>query len=188
MRRVSLWVLAVCAASSAAAVVAAGCSSSSATSTVPDAGTDDASDAGGVTTCYVDASLQVFAASDASAAGCASCVNAQCLPQVNACAIDCACINLFSCLADSGVATSGLGSSVAAAVTACAGGSGVALLNDTTIRGLANCLQGTCANACSAVLDGSAGTDAATGDDGPAEDAAVTLDGGASSLDASDGG
>jgi hypothetical protein len=194
MRRVSLWLLAVSVGLGAvAAAGGAGCSSSSAPATEPDASEEAASDASGVMICRVDASLSVFAESDASAAGCALCVGEQCLTAITTCATDCTCINLFTCLADSGVATVGL-NMVGEAVRACAGGAGTALLDNPGVRGVADCLQGVCATACSAVLD--AGTEAgatlpvdddATSTSDANADASVDADAG-STADADDSG
>jgi hypothetical protein len=198
--RLSLWLVGISASALVtAALVAAGCSSSSATPTGDDAASPDSSaeaaagdasdDGGSPNGCFVDASLSVFASSDASAAGCAACVQLNCSPAITACATDCTCINLFSCLADSGVAMSALGSAAAAAVTACSGNSGIALLQNPGVKGLVDCLSDPCATACNAVLD--AGTDdsaapseaaaADTGTDagaGSTADAADTADGG----------
>jgi len=114
---------------------------------------DDAEADAGSPLCYVDASLTVFAASDASAAGCAACVQTSCQAAIRNCATDCTCISLFTCLADSGVATTGLGPTATAAATACAGSSGLTLLNNPGVMGLVNCLSGICLDACN-VSDG----------------------------------
>jgi hypothetical protein len=189
--RLSLWLVGISASASVtAALVAAGCGSSSAT---PGANSPDSSaeasatdDGGGTGACFVDASLTVFASSDASAAGCAACVQLNCSPAITTCASDCTCINLFSCLADSGVAMSGLGSAAAAVVTACSGSSGIALLQNPGVKGLVDCLSDPCATACNAVLDAGADDSAA-----PTEAAAAdtgTDAGAGSTADAADGG
>jgi hypothetical protein len=159
--RASLWLAGLSAATSlACAVAAAGCSSSS--TTTPPTGQDasleaspgdDAQADSGSPLCFVDASLTVFAASDASAAGCAACVQTNCQDAISACATDCTCISLFTCLADSGVATTGLGPAATAAATECAGSSGLTLLNNPGVMGLVNCLSGVCLEACN-VSDG----------------------------------
>jgi hypothetical protein len=182
MHRVSFWLFALSVGLGAiAASGGAGCSSSSSPATQPDAssdtGTEPSSDASGVMTCRVDASLTVFAQSDASAAGCAACVNVNCMTAINACASDCTCINLFECLADSGVATTGL-NRLGDALRSCSGGSGTALLQNPGIRSLGDCLQNTCAPACGDILDASA-DDAAL-----ADDAAITADAGTAITDA----
>lgn len=189
MRRVPLGLLAVSAAVSIPAAFAAGCGSSSA---APAGGADASAeaaldDAGTIpNACYVDASLTAFAESDASAAGCAACVNASCSGAITKCATDCICINLFTCLTDSGVVMSGTGSAIAAAVTACSGSLGLTLLKNPGVQGLVNCLSGTCSTPCSAVLEGGV-ADAAS----PPDAAPDATDGGADgglSADASDDG
>jgi hypothetical protein len=195
--RFSPWLVGISASASvAAALVAAGCSSSSATPAAggPDSSTEAAAsdaagdtDAGGGTgACFVDASLTVFASSDASAAGCAACVQLNCRPAITTCATDCTCINLFSCLADSGVAMTGLGSAAAAAVTACSGNSGIALLQNPGVMGLVNCLSDPCSTACSAVLEAGA-DDSAAPSEASAADAGTDADA-ISTADAADGG
>jgi hypothetical protein len=197
--RLSLWLVGISASAwVTAALVAAGCSSSSATragddAASPDSGTEASAsdDGGGKGACFVDASLTVFASSDASAAGCAACVQLNCSPAITACATDCTCINLFACLADSGVAMTGLGSAAAAAVTACSGNSGIALLQNPGVMGLVNCLSDPCSTACSSVLDAGADDDsvapseAAAGDTGTDAGASSTAD---AAADAADGG
>jgi hypothetical protein len=195
--RLSLWLVGISASAwVTAALVAAGCSSSSATPTGDDAASPDSSteasasdDEGGTGACFVDASLTVFASSDASAAGCAACVQLNCSPAITTCASDCTCINLFSCLADSGVAMSALGSAAAAAVTACSGNSGIALLQNPGVKGLVDCLSDPCATACNAVLDAGdddsvAPSEAAAADTGSDADTSSTAD----AADAADGG
>jgi hypothetical protein len=196
--RLSLWLVGISASAPVmATLVAAGCSSSSATPTAPagdDATSLDSSaeaaasdDGGGTGACFVDASLTVFASSDASAAGCAACVQLNCSPAITTCASDCTCINLFSCLADSGVAMSGLGSAAAAAVTACSGNSGIALLQNPGVKGLVDCLSDPCATACNAVLDAGVDDDSVAPSEAAAEDAGA--DAAPSSIaDAADGG
>jgi|ERR1019366_754236 hypothetical protein len=148
-----------------AAAIAAGCSSSSSAppASVADASPEADDDGGGPNGCHVDASLTVFAESDASAAGCASCINDNCNQSVLTCASDCVCINLFTCLFDFDASTD---ATAAEAVNACAGKSGLSLLNNPGVRGLANCYSGPCLTPCGAVfaVDG--------GDDAPAEAAA----------------
>jgi hypothetical protein len=197
MRRLSLWVLALSAGLYAfAALGGAGCSSSSAPPPSVDAGddstADDASDATSISTCHVDASLTVFASSDASAAPCAACAAQNCLGAIAECASDCTCINLFTCLTDSGAATGALPQQISDDINACAGSAGTSLLSNPGVRGIADCLQGVCANACSAILDGGddGGTSAA-GDAGAGSDAAAPLDADTiadAGADADDGG
>jgi hypothetical protein len=197
--RISPWLVGISASTSvAAALVATGCSSSSATPTAngPDASTEamaatdaagDTDAGGGTGACFVDASLTVFASSDASAAGCAACVQLNCRPAITTCATDCTCINLFSCLADSGVAMTGLGSAAAAAVTACSGNSGIALLQNPGVMGLVNCLSDPCSTACSAVLEAGADDSAAPSEAGAPADTGTDA-GATSTADAADGG
>jgi hypothetical protein len=168
------------------AATAAGCSSSS---TNEPAGTPDAA-ADTASTCRVDASLTVFAASDAAGAGCAACVQAHCLDRIQTCASDCACIALFDCVADSGAAT-GLTPAAVAATTACAGPNPASLLQDPGLQGLLACFQGVCSDSCSAPSDAGedAATDADAGDAGNATDAATDAPlGDAAISDAADSG
>jgi len=119
--RVSRWLIAISAVAAAAAGgVGVGCSSSSSPpAAAPDASTPaPTADAG----CYVDASFSAFAASDAAAAGCAACVQNSCTTGIKACSTSCTCINLFTCLADAGIAASGLGANSLAAVGNCVPG------------------------------------------------------------------
>jgi len=106
--RVSRWLIGISAvAAVAAGGLAVGCGSSSSPSAAgapsSDASTEAASsaeDAG----CYFDASFSMFAASDAAGAGCAACVQNSCTTGIKACSTSCTCINLFTCLADAGIA------------------------------------------------------------------------------------
>jgi hypothetical protein len=164
--RGSLWLLGLAAGALASAGIAACSSSSTDVPASPDAATDTGS------TCRVDASLTVFAASDAAGAGCAACVQANCLDRIQTCASDCACIALFDCVADSGAAT-GLTPAAVAATTACAGPNPASLLQDPGLNGLLSCFEGVCSDSCSTPSD--AGRDAAT-------------DAAASPADASDAG
>jgi hypothetical protein len=187
--RVSHWLIGISAVAAAAAgSVAVGCSSSSsppAAAPPEDASTEAASstvDAG----CYVDASFSAFAASDAAAAGCAACVQNSCTTGIKACSTSCTCINLFTCLADAGIAATGLGANSLAAVENCVPGglaSAASLLNDPGVQGVYQCFTVTCASACGSVLEagapeGDGGEDgAATTTDGG--DASTTVDAGA---------
>jgi hypothetical protein len=177
--RVSLRLVGISAAVCFAfALAAAACSSSSPSAGGADASSEAASDAavgdedgGSSPTCYIDASLSAFAASDASAAGCAACVQASCHPAITTCETDCTCINFFTCLADSGVATSGLGSSGSSVVNMCAGSAVLTVYNDPGVKGLADCLSDTCATACSGILDAGSVDDDATPEAGASIDA-----------------
>jgi hypothetical protein len=174
--RASLWLLGLAAGALAGAAVASGCSNSS---NEGDPGADAAADAS--STCKVDASLSVFASSDAAGAGCAACVQASCLPAIKTCASDCACIALFNCVADSGAAT-GLTPAAVAATTMCAGPMPAALLQDPGLEGLLACFEGPCSASCTppsdagddASSDAGAATDAAEGGDADAGDAPLT--------------
>lgn len=167
----------------AAGAFAAGCSSSS--SSAPPAGPDASADAGEdapAQVCFVDASLTMFAESDAGAASvCASCVNTNCQSAIMACENSCTCDNLFTCLADAGVSVSGgLGAGALTAAAGCIPGgfSGAgAIESDPGILGLFTCISpgGTCGTACGALLEagapGADGGDAATPDAATPEDA-----------------
>jgi hypothetical protein len=173
-----------------AAGIAAGCGSSSSS---PPAGVEDASpeaaiaDGGSASVCHVEASLAGYAASDATAASCAACINDNCNDAVQACASDCVCINLFSCLLDTDATTSAAASET---ISVCAGNSGLSLLSNPGVRGLANCYSGPCLAPCSMVFPVDASADgpseAAESGSNDGGDAAV-VDAGAV-LDATDGG
>jgi hypothetical protein len=141
----------------AGAAAAAGCGGGA--TNEPTGQADAAADT--ASTCRVDASLSVFAASDAAGAGCAACVQVHCLDRIMTCASDCACIALFDCVADSGAAT-GLTPAAVAATTACAGPNPASLLQDPGLQGLLTCFEGVCSDSCSAPSD--AGPDAAATD------------------------
>jgi hypothetical protein len=181
------------AAAVAGGATAAGCGSSSST---PGAA-DDASTRGdtgatvdtgaptndGPNTCYVDASLTAFAASDAAGAGCAACVNTMCGTAISSCSTDCSCISLFGCLADAGISGGDLGANSLAAAAGCIPGgltSATALLNDPGINDVYTCFTVTCASAC-ALPSPDASVDAGmTGDNdaGATTDSGVAPDGG----------
>jgi hypothetical protein len=102
---------------------------------------------------------------------------------VNACANDCACINLFTCIADAGVAMNGLSAAAIQAVTTCAGVQAAALAREPAVLGLISCLQNPCMGVCTPATDsGASATDAAPdaetldagldGDAAPPKDAA----------------
>jgi len=154
---------------------------------VSDASPEAAVDDGGPNGCHVDASLTVFAESDASAAGCASCINDNCNPAVLTCASDCVCINLFTCLFDFDASAD---ATAAEAVNFCAGASGLSLLNNPGVRGLANCYSGPCLAPCSAVFAVDGGDDepaeAMAADSGSAADSSIAAD--SSGGDGSDAG
>ncbi len=170
----SHWVLGLAAASLGAAAAAAGCSSSSSGGPGPvDAGSP--SDAA----CYVDASLSVFASSDAAGAPCAECVAEMCYGAVQMCAIDCACINFFTCVADSGVAVNGFTPMAIQAATICAGSQAAVLENDPAVRGLSTCLGNTCSGVCMPGAEG--GPSEEPGDASPDADAGAAPDGDAAS-------
>ena len=159
--RGSLWLMGLAAGALAGAAAAAGCGGGA--TSEPDAAADAAADT--ASTCRVDASLSVFAASDAAGAGCAACVQANCLDRIMSCASDCACLALFDCVADSDAAT-GLTPAAVAATTACAGPNPASLLQDPGLQGLLTCFQGVCSDSCSAPSDGGedAAADASPGD------------------------
>ncbi len=134
--------------------------------------------------CTVDASLTAFAASDASAAGCAACVNSMCSAAITTCSSECLCINLFSCLADAGVAATGLGTGSFVALSQCipgglAGATG--LLTDPGLAGIYTCLTMTCGDECAPATEGGtpeAGTPPEAGPDGGADAGATASDAG----------
>jgi hypothetical protein len=183
--RVTRWFIGVSTvAALAAGALAVGCSSSS--SSAPASNNDASTESGGEDAgCHVDADLTMFAESDAAGSACAACVSANCMTGINACATSCACIGLFTCLADGGVSASNLGTSGAAALAQCVPSNiktASSLLMDPGISGVFTCFTMTCSDACSAVippLDG--------GDDGSATEAGASTDGG-TSADAAEGG
>jgi hypothetical protein len=185
--RVSFWVFGCSAVTAlAAGGMAVGCGSSSSSAPPPATNVPDASveasapEDAGPTSCHVDASLTMFAESDAAGAGCAACVNAMCSANINACANSCTCINLFECLADAGISASNLGTGSVGAVAGCVPGgltSAGALLNDPGVMGVYSCFTATCATECAAVLP-DAGVDGATTTDDGGGDAGVPADGG----------
>jgi hypothetical protein len=155
----------------AAGAFAAGCSSSSSSAPAgPDASTDANGEDAAAPVCFVDASLTMFAESDAGAASvCAACVNTNCSSAITACENSCTCDNLFTCLADAGVAVTGLGAGSFTALTGCIPGGFTnvgALINDPGFSGLFTCLSGPCMSACGALLE--AGAPATTTDGGDA--------------------
>lgn len=183
--RASLWFFGISAvALLEAGGISAGCGSSSSQPGVvapPDASPPRPADAG----CYVDASLTMFAASDAAGAGCAACVNTMCGSAVTSCATDCTCISLFECLLDAGYSATDFQTSLINAISGCVPGGLTAagdLLHDQAVKSVYNCFAVTCLPECSLPLDGGDAAAAssvdgeAEGDAGPAADAA---DGGA---------
>jgi hypothetical protein len=152
-----------------AIAVGIGCSSSSPQPEAPDAGIVDAG-------CHVEASLAVFASSDAAGAGCAACVQTNCQPAIVTCSSDCTCIDFFGCVADAGTIASGISPATQQAASACAGNSPGALLLDPGLNDLLQCFQGPCASVCSASGDGGAGDGAAGPTDDAAADAATDTD------------
>jgi hypothetical protein len=180
--RASLWFFGISAvAALAGGTLGSGCGSNS--SSPPARTTLDASadrpetstvDAG----CYVDASLTMFAASDAAGAGCAACVNTMCGGAITSCETDCTCISLFECLADGGASANDLGTSSAAFGQCVPGGitSSGDLLADKGIKSVYNCFTVTCLSPCSAALpQGDAGDAAAAAPpDGATGDAEAT--------------
>jgi hypothetical protein len=135
--------------------------------------------------CYVDASLTMFAASDAAGAACAACVNTMCGNAIASCETDCTCDHLFECLADAGISATDLAASISAVSGCIPGGltSTASLLSDQGVKGVYNCFTVTCMSACAVALPSDAGDAAATAtsDDGATGDAAATAtpDGGA---------
>ncbi len=183
--RATRWFIGVSAvAALAAGALAVGCSSSS--SSAPATNNDASTETGGEDgSCHVDADLTAFAESDAAGSECAACVKTNCMAGIMACSTSCACINLFTCLADGGVSASNLGTSGAAALAACVPSNiktASSLLMDPGISGVFTCFTATCSDACSAVISGGDG-----GDDGSAPEAGPSTDGG-TSADAADGG
>jgi hypothetical protein len=177
--QVSRWILGFSAvAAVAAGAFAGGCSSSSSPPPAPpaDAAPDvEAQEA----SCSVDADLTAFAMSDASAAGCAACVKDMCGTDISSCASDCTCISLFSCLADAGVAASGVGVGSIAALGQCVpGGFGnlTSLESNAAIRGIFTCFGVTCADECAPATDAGP-TEAGPTEAGPSPEAS-TPDGG----------
>jgi hypothetical protein len=176
--------------------IAAGCSSgsSSAPATGSDASAEGATGdggSGGDAGCYVDASLTMFAESDAAGASCAACVNTQCTTSIEACSTSCTCISFFTCLADAGVSATNLGATSPASVSDCVPASGAGpLLNDPGVQGVYQCFTATCGAACGVLLEaGAAGDDG--GEAGPADGGVVTDGGGVptdAGADAADAG
>jgi hypothetical protein len=186
--RVTRWFIGVSTvAALAAGALAVGCSSSSssAPATNNDASTETGAEGGEDASCHVDADLTAFAESDAAGSECAACVKANCMAGIMACSTSCACINLFTCLADGGVSASNLGTSGAAALAACVPSNiktASSLLMDPGISGVFTCFTATCSDACSSVISGLDG-----GDDGSAAEGGGSTDGG-TIADAADGG
>jgi hypothetical protein len=141
----------------AVVAVGGGCSASPSPPESADATAADANGGG----CYVDASLAVFAASDAAGADCAACVQTNCQPAITTCANDCTCIGFFTCVADAGTLSMGLSQATQAAVFACAGPSPGTLIQTPGLSALLQCLQGPCNSICSELVD--AGVDAPVG-------------------------
>jgi hypothetical protein len=184
--RVTRWFIGVSTvAALAAGALAVGCSSSS--SSPPATNNDASTETGGGggeggedASCHVDADLTAFAESDAAGSECAACVRANCTAGIMACSTSCACINLFTCLADGGVSASNLGTSGAAALAACVPSNiktASSLLMDPGISGVFTCFTATCSDACSAVISALDG-----GDDGGGSTDGGTI------ADAADGG
>jgi hypothetical protein len=163
----------------AAGALAVGCSSSS--SSAPPGNNDASTETGAEdASCHVDADLTAFAESDAAGSECAACVRANCMAGIMACSTSCACINLFTCLADGGVSASNLDTSGAAALMACVPSNiktASSLLKDPGISGVLTCFTATCSDACSAVISALDG-----GDDGGGSTDGGTI------TDAADGG
>ena len=184
--QVSRWILGLSGvAAVAAGVLAGGCSSSSPAQAPADAAPEAAALEA---SCTVDADLTAFAMSDASAAGCAACVNSMCGTDISSCASDCTCISLFSCLADAGVAATGVGVGSVAALGQCVpGGFGnlTSLESNAAIRGIFTCFGVTCSDECTPVGEagppagdaGEAGTSPEAGST-DAGDAGTKADGG----------
>jgi hypothetical protein len=147
------WILGLSAVAAVAAGAFVGGCSSSSSPTQPASGADAAPDVEAQeASCSVDADLTTFAMSDASAAGCAACVKDMCGTDISSCASDCTCISLFSCLADAGVAATGVSAGSVAALGQCVpGGFGnlTSLESNTAIRGIFTCFGVTCADECS---------------------------------------
>jgi hypothetical protein len=181
--RVSLWFLGISAvAALAGGNLAAGCGSNS--SSPPAPRTQDASAEGPETStvdasCYVDASLTMFAASDAAGAGCAACVSTMCGSAITTCETDCTCIGLFECLADAGASANDLGSTSSAFGQCVPGGitSSASLLADRGIKDVYNCFTVTCLSACAVAspqLDAGDAEAAASPEGGATGDAGAT--------------
>lgn len=190
---VSRWRLGLSAvAAFAAGAFVGGCSSSSSPTQQPGVAADAAPDVEAQeASCSVDADLTTFAMSDASAAGCAACVNDMCGTDISSCASDCTCISLFSCLADAGVAATGVSANSVAALGQCVpGGFGnlTSLESNTAIRGIFTCFGVTCADECSPATPeaGPPGGDA--GEAGTTSLEAGSTDGGDAGTKAADGG
>jgi hypothetical protein len=196
--RVSLWFFGISAvAALAGGNLAAGCGSNSSSPPAPT--TQDASANGPETStvdvsCYVDASLTMFAASDAAGAGCAACVNALCAGAITSCETDCTCIGLFECLYDAGTSASNLGTNSSAFGQCVPGGitSSASLLADRGIKDVYNCFTVTCLSECSGAsppLDAGDAAAAASPEGGASDDAGATTppEGGATG-DAGDAG
>jgi len=171
-----------------ASAVGTGCSSSSddggntgnndAGSTGNDATADTGSSTGDdAEVCSVDASLTAFAASDASGSQCAACFDSMCHDAIQACANDCTCIKIFSCIADAGTLDI---NSLATVGLSCAAGDITALVSNSALMGLTTCATSTCKNAC--------GTLVAPPDSGSTDAGTTTTDAATTTTDAGDGG
>ena len=181
--QVSRWILGLSGvAAVAAGVLAGGCSSSSPAQAPADAAPEAAALEA---SCTVDADLTAFAMSDASAAGCAACVNSMCGTDISSCASDCTCISLFSCLADAGAAGTGLGVASIAALGQCVPGgfaNVTALESNDAIKGIFTCFGVTCVDECTPPAEagppqGDAG-EAGTSPEAGSPDAGTKADGG----------
>jgi hypothetical protein len=183
--RASLWFFGIPAAVTALAAggIAAGCGSSS-SGAPAEPGSDASAEAAppadaGPTSCYVDASLTMFAESDAAGAGCAACVNTMCGADIQACETSCTCVNLFECLADAGISASSLSTGSLGAVAGCVPGGltmAGALLSDPGVMGVYTCFTATCGTQCAAALPDAGIVAEGGAEEGGAGDAGATAD------------
>jgi hypothetical protein len=133
----------------------------------------------------VDASLTMFAESDAAGAGCVACVNAMCQDAIRSCETDCTCISLFECLLDAGYSATNFQASAISAISGCVPGGLTAvgdLLHDQGVKGVYNCFTVTCLSECSLPVDGGDAAAASSADGEASSDAgppADVADGGA---------
>ena len=165
----------------AAIAVVAACSSTPAPA--PEA--QDASGVDADASCRVDASLTMFASSDAAGSDCAACVQANCLAAVDTCSVDCTCIGFFVCVADAGTVATGISQATQLAASNCVANSPGTLLNDPGLRALLQCFQGPCETVCSAPSEAGGGGEDASADDATV-DASGSSDGGVGDANASD--